>query len=197
VRIASIAATVVLISCASSPPAVAPPPEAPSPEEVAAILAMASPGPEHTRLAGFEGVWRQRGTFSVPGQAPLHFTGTTTNRMILGGRFLESRSATAEGPFPIESLTIFGFDRRSGEFTAVGFDSLGTYHVAAAGKPAPDSHPITMSGVNRDPATGRVEEFEFVLTSINAHEYRFDVFFKGSDNTRSHIVEIIQTREAD
>jgi hypothetical protein len=195
VRIALFAAAITLLSCATPAPPPSPPPETHSPEDAAAILAMASPGPEHTRLAVFEGVWRHRGTFSIQGQAPLYFTGTTTNRMILGGRFLESRSATAEGPFPIESFTVFGFDRRSSDFTAVGFDSLGTYHVTAAGKPAPESQPITMSGVNRDPATGRVEEFDFVLTPINPNEYRFDVFFKGPGGARSHVVEIIHTRE--
>ena len=76
--------------------------------------------------------------------------GTTTNRMILGGRFLVSEhtstiAAGAMGDIKMDAMSIYGFDRRTNEYTIVELDSMGTYWVTAAGAPREDKS-IVMSG---------------------------------------------------
>ena len=66
--------------------------------------------------------------------------GEAENRTLLGGRFLQS-SLEAHGAFPLETLWTLGFDRRWGEYTVLGMDTMGTYMVAAAGPPPPPRAP--------------------------------------------------------
>ena len=65
----------------------------------------------------------------MPGAPPMTFTGTSDAKMILGGRFLQiNGSAQAANPgMSSESLTVIGFDKRTGKYTMWGVDTDGTY----------------------------------------------------------------------
>lgn len=84
------------LACLASPAAAQ---TQPSPKAMQKMLDDMRPSAEHKELAALAGRWTQDVTYSMGGP-PMKTTGTVTNRMILGGRFLvpEGTSANPAGP---------------------------------------------------------------------------------------------------
>jgi len=166
-------------------------------EQMAEYRRLASPGPAHARLARLAGTWDMDIMFAVaPGQTQrVH--AVAENRAILGGRFLISEARSTEpflGQDTIESVTIFGFDRRSGAWTVFGLDSFGTYHVDAEGVAPEDSEIVTMSGNNVDPRTERSEPFDWVLHFVDDDTYVTEILFLMPNGAMHKAVEITHRR---
>lgn len=152
----------------------------PTPEEMQAMMALMGPGPEHKDFEPLAGTWDVDITFNMGGP-PMTITARAENRLILGGRFLTSESkghAPAMG-LDIESLTIYGFDRRTKEYTVVGYDTMGTYYVTAAGKKAPGANDVVMQGSVEEhaPMRGRID-YDMVLRWVDADTYVSEIIFK-------------------
>ncbi|MBI4881988.1 MAG: DUF1579 domain-containing protein [Planctomycetes bacterium] len=144
---------------------------------MAEVMELAQPGEEHELLATLAGEWEMSySMWMEPGGEAMQSRGEGTARMILGGRFLELQSTGLMMGMKTESLQILGFDRRHGEFTAVGFDTMGTYYVTARGAASPDAKFISMSGTDEDPQLGR-QVYRFEIEIKSADEYVFSVVF--------------------
>ena len=95
-----------------------------TPDIMSMYVEMAKPVAGHERLKSLAGRWNiAMKLWFAPDQAPVAARGTATGRMILGNRFLELKAATTGG-LASESLSIFGFDRRTSDYTMVGYDTL-------------------------------------------------------------------------
>jgi hypothetical protein len=159
-------------------------------------MALATPGPEHARLAGLAGTWEQEITFAIgPGES-TSVRGVAENRLILGGRFLYSESKTLEPVMGqiIESVGIYGFDRRGETWTVLGLDSFGTYYVEAEGAAAKDAQQIVMPGVEVDPRTKKEEKYDMFLRFVDADTYVTAIVFKFAGGAEAKAVEIIHRR---
>jgi hypothetical protein len=154
----------------------------PSKAEIDKMLESLRPTAEHKELARLEGRWTVEGTFLMGGP-PTKTTGSVTNRMILDGRFLVSegtaRNPSGFGDPTIGSMSIYGFDRRTNDFTIVGYDTMGTYYVTAAGKKAPDGK-IVMIGETLEHEGGAAvtRKYDMTLKFIDADTYLTEVIFK-------------------
>jgi hypothetical protein len=157
----------VLVAAAAVPPQdAAPPPDAADP--MVEMMKLAQPGPEHEELAKYAGTWECDVTLAMaPGAEPLRQTATVAARPILGGRFLQVETSGDVMGQPFESLTVFGFDRRHGQWTMVGFDTLGTYWVSATGERGEDGV-IRMHGRDDDPMGAQVFVNELRLQGDDA-----------------------------
>ena len=152
----------------------------PSPDEMQAMMAMMGPGPEHKDFEPLAGTWDMDITFNMGGP-PMKVSGRAVNTLILGGRFLKSET---KGHAPVmgvdvESLSIYGFDRRTNEYTVVGYDTMGTYYVTAAGKKQPGAKEVVMQGwIEEDaPVSGRMD-YDMVLRWVDADTYVSEIIFK-------------------
>ena len=153
-----------------------------SPEEQMAAqmkaMELAVPGPEHALLARYEGSFTQEIKFwRMPGAEPTTITGTVEQEMVLGGRYLLSRGKSSyPGMSDTETLGMWGFDRRHGVYTMVGFDTVGTYYVTAAGPYDKQSRSMTLSGTDEDPTMGQ-QVYDFKMEFIDDDTYRVSIFF--------------------
>ena len=178
-------------------------PPKPTPEQIKAMLAEMGPGPEHRVLASLEGKWTLDVTYNMggPQAKPMKARGTATNRMMLGGRFLMSEgvsdnpAGTEFGGAKVEMVGIYGFDRRTKEYTTVGLDTMGTYWVTAAGVMKPDKT-IVMAGETLDDHAGskEIRKYDMVLKVIDADTYLTQVIFKFTNMPELKIVEIVHRR---
>lgn len=171
----------------------------PDKAKIAAYMELAKPGPEHKQLESLVGSWDEEiKFFMAPGKPPMTFKGTCQNRMILGGRFLVSESKGGSGPMAFESMMIMGFDRRTGKFTTVGFDSEGTYYVAGAGPYDQSRKAIVMYGEDVDPVLG-TQKYDMVMTIVSPTKYIKEIVFKDAAHTHGlpefKMVEIILTKK--
>jgi Protein of unknown function (DUF1579) len=176
----------------------------PTPEEIAKLqatmLESMAPGPEHERLSGLAGRWNlETRIWPEPGAEPVTVSGLAENRMILGGRFLVSETTTSSGPMQGESMTILGFDRRNGWYTSAGYDTYGTYHVAAQGRWNGERGAIVMHGEDTVVAANHTQTWDFVLRPIDEDTYIFEIVFTDPVHTRGgppfKMVEITHRRQ--
>jgi len=168
-------------------------------DRLAQAMELAQPGPEHERLAALVGTWKmETKLWMVPGTEPMTQSGKIESTMILGGRFLMSEAESGEGFMATESVGLMGFDRRSGEYTTVGFDTWGTYYVTGAGAWDEDRGAIVLSGEDYDAATDHTKIYDFVLTPLSPDTYRFEVIFKDDMHTQGgepfKMVEVLYTK---
>ena len=171
----------------------------PTAEQKKAMAEQVQPGAPHRELAALEGQWTQEVTYNM-GARPMKGRGTTTNRMILGGRFLVSErtsttAAGAMGDIKVDAMTIYGFDRRTNQYTLVELDTMGTYWVTAAGAPREDRS-IVMSGETLDDHGGAREmrQYDMVLRVVDADTYVTEIVFKFAGRPPTKLVETLHRR---
>lgn len=172
--------------------------------EISELENLARPGPEHERLQGLEGTWELTARWWMgPDAEPVEVTGTGTNRMILDGRFLEMHSELSGNPYfrdedgtptPMESRVVYGFDRRSDEYTLVGFDTLGTYYVTAAGTWDRGRNTITLHGEDEDPALGVKQKYDMHLRFEAEDRVVWDIVVETPEGDEHKVMEVVSTR---
>ena len=137
----------------------------------------AKPVAEHQRLAELTGPWKVTSKFWFGADAePQTVTGTGSGKLILGGRFLELLTDT-KGAFDQEALTILGFDRRTSDYTMVGYDTLGTYYITAAGKYDEAQKGIVLHGSYAQPPNMQQQKYHFIWTKLSEKEHVMTLYF--------------------
>lgn len=191
------AVALTLVVFAAAPAAVQPQHSA---EQKKAMAEKMQPGPQHRELAALVGEWSQEVTYNMGTKEPLKGRGTATNRMILGDRFLVSErtsttNAGSMGDIELDAMSIYGFDRRTNEYTIIELDTTGTYWVSAAGAPRDDKR-IVMSGESLDDHGGQREmrKYDMVLRVIDADTYVTQIIFKFPNRPPAALVEITNRR---
>jgi hypothetical protein len=150
----------------------------------------AKPVAEHKRLAELSGPWKvTTKLWFDPAGEPQTATGTGVGRMILGGRFLEM-TTDLKGALESESLTLYGFDRRTNDYTMIGIDTLGTYSISAAGKYDESQKGVVLRGSYAQPPTGQEQKYWFLWTRASENEHLLMLYFvmNGKD------VRVAETR---
>lgn len=160
-------------------------------------MELAQPGPEHKKLAELVGNWTY--TFKMymsPTETnPLVAGGNADAKMVIGGRFMElSYSGTFMGT-QFEGMSMIGFDRRSSEYTTVGFDNMGTYWVSAKGPADAKTGIITMVGEDYDGVMKGTQKYKFVMEIKSKDQFTFAVVFtdpvmsRGTGNFKAVEIE--------
>ena len=189
--------TLVGLACSAIPAAAQ---TKPSPEAIQKMLEPMKPVAEHQELATLAGRWTQEVTYSMGGP-PMKSSGTVTNRMVLGGRFLISEGGSANPAGPgmgdpiVETMSIYGFDRRTKEFTIVHLDTLGTYYVAAAGNRT-EPRTVVMRGETLDDHAGAqaMRKYDMVLKFIDADTYVTEIIFHFPGRAPQTVVSVTHRR---
>jgi len=120
--------------------------------------------------------------------------------MGLGGRFLisegSSNNPTGIGEPTVEVLSIYGFDRRTNEYTVVGFDTMGTYYVTAAGTREPDGL-MRMRGETLEIEAGTKEtrRYDMTLRVVDRDTYVTEIVFRFPDRDPLTVVSITHRRQ--
>ena len=121
---------------------------------------------------------------------------------IRGGELAEQGIDRASGDYmgtTVESFGMMGYDRRHEVYTAVGFDTFGTYYVTAEGNYDAEKKQIVMSGEDPDPFLKHTKKYDFVLRFVDDDTYVLEIVFKDKAHTKnktaSHkMVEVTYTR---
>lgn len=168
------------------------------PEKVKEMMALTKPGPEHKMLEKMVGTWDQTiKLWMKPGTEPAEMKGEAVNKMILGGRFLQSNVVSGEGEMKTEGLSLTGYDRRHKQFTTVAFDTWGTYYVTAAGTYDEETKSIIMYGEDEEPTMEMTQKFNFIVRFVDDDTIISEVVFKDErtpDQSEFKMVEVTNKR---
>jgi hypothetical protein len=172
--------------------------ESPMEEQMQAWMKFAEPGKEHEFIARLKGKWCAYSRFWMgPLSPPQEAEGVSENKLILGGRFLQS---TYKGPTPFgpsfEGLSIDGYDRLGGEHIGVWMDSMGTMMMVFKFKGQVDESGTVreMISDHLDAVTQKPAQMKSKTTYIGTDEHLYEGF-KQTEKGWEKTMEITYKRK--
>jgi hypothetical protein len=145
------------------------------------MMKMTGPVAEHHQLQQqLEGSWDVTCAFRMGPDAPENTsTGTSENKMVLGGRYLSQHfkgtmNMPGMGEMPFEGMGISGFDRAKNQWFGTWIDNMGTGQMQMTGTYDEATKTYTYKGSYEDPAMGHVDTREVVrIESPDKHVMEF------------------------
>ncbi|MEO8587486.1 MAG: DUF1579 domain-containing protein [Acidobacteriota bacterium] len=165
-------------------------------EMMKAWTAFAMPGAPHKTLETFVGSWDVKTKmWMAPGAPPQETTGTSENKMILGGRYLEQRYEGTMMGQPFSGIGVTGYDNYKKKFTSTWVDSMGTGIMEMTGTADKTGKVITSWGMMDDPAEKRSMKAKTVVTIVDADHHTYESWHTLPDGKMTKDLEISYTRK--
>jgi hypothetical protein len=163
--------------------------------EMAKWMELAVVGEHHTALADYEGTWNVSGKTWMDGeQPPMDSKGTSVNRLVLGGRFLESRYDSEFMDTPFQGIGISGFDNFKKKHISFWIDSMGTMMAFTEGTCEGHCAVVTEHGEWPNVTGDGVKPYRMVTRRVGRDEYRVEMFEPGPDGKELKRMELVFTR---
>lgn len=190
----------------AAPPPVAPPElpgdgsAEPEPEPIDPWQAAAAVGEHHAHLAAFVGEWEVASRFwPAPDADPVASAGRASNRLILGGRFvqLEYEGAFAgEGgtPVPFSGVGLIGYDNLEQWHVALWMDTRTTAVLAQQGVCDAEGGRLTLTGTFTDPASGERRTTRAEYRFEGPERYVLDLYRPDADGREYRALELVHGR---
>lgn len=168
----------LLIAALAAAPALADEPG--QDEMMQAYMQAAQPGEAHAHLAEKAGSWNCTvRSWMDPSGEPMVSQGTERSRMILGGRYLESKfSATMMG-MPYEGRGLMGYDNGKQKYVGTWFDSMGTGVMYYEGEYDAQKKALVCRGEYVDPVTGETQTSTLVSRELGPDHSIFEMWGPG------------------
>ena len=163
-------------------------------EQMAAWMKYANPSENHEFLNKLVGKWNCTTKFWMqPGQPPQESTGTSTQEMVLGGRFLQGDYQGNMMGQPFSGMSIDGFDNHTGKYFGLWMDSMGTKAMVFHG--ACDGNVREMISEYEDPHTNRPTQMKGVTKIVSENEFVYEGWNLGPDGEFFKQMEVHYTRQ--
>jgi hypothetical protein len=154
-----------------------------------------TPGDMQKKLDVFVGTWNTKVTFWMAPAAPAMSTqGTSENRWIMGGRFLEQRFKGDMMGMPFEGLGYTGYDNVKKQYWGTWMDNMSTAMMMSTGW-SPDAKTFMFTGSMADPMTGKDARMEERLTVVDSDHHVMEMWGPGPDGSMYRNMEIQYTRK--
>ncbi len=125
-----------------------------------------------------------------PGAQPITSKGSSTNKMILGGRYQESRY---KGDFmnqPMEGIGTLAYDNAKKEFQSTWIDNMGTGIMILTGTWDDATNTLNLSGDQVDPMTGKSCRIRETLKIIDDNNQVMEMYMTPDGGTEYKSMEI-------
>ena len=170
-----------------------------SAEEKAAMDAMmkaASPGEAHKKLAGMVGTWDATvKMYNAPGAPAQVSTGTSENKLVLGGRWVQE---TFNGTFmgmPFSGIGYTGYDNIKKQYVGTWMDTMSTSMMQSAGTGDASGKSFTFSSTMDDPVTGKPVTTKSTMTVSDENHHTMEMWMPAPDGKMFKMMEISYTRK--
>lgn len=142
-----------------------------------AWMKFATPAEGHKSLQGMVGTWDAEVTsWMEPGQPPMKSKGTSENRMVLGGRWVESRFTSEMMGRPFEGLGYNGYDNYKKKYIGTWMDNMSTAVMLSEGAWDASGKVMTATSTMDDFMTGKPSRIRMVTTIAGPDEHLFEMF---------------------
>jgi hypothetical protein len=162
-------------------------------DEIARSMAASRPGPEHRWLDPLAGSWNVDLRL-LSGGRETRTSGTSENRWVLGGRFLQCDSTAGDGPSRVEATTIYGYDAGQKRFFSLAMSNLATSYDERSGSYDPVTQSFLLSARDRDETTGSVLVHRQVLKIEGPDRHVLTVYLDAGGRAPVKLVEAVFTR---
>jgi len=173
------------------------PAQMPSQEEMMkAWMAAATPGEAHKKLEPFAGSFTVKTKMWMdPSKPPEETAGTSENKWVLGGRFIEQRvEGTAMGQ-PFSGIGYTGYDNYKKHFVGTWMDSMGTMVMVSTGHADAGGKVFTFTGKMDDVVAGKTVSVREVTRVIDNDHNVFEMYGPDKTGKEFKTMEIAYTRK--
>jgi hypothetical protein len=166
------------------------------PAMMAAMQAAGTPGDAHKKLDGMVGTWDAKvKMWMIPGEDPITSSGTSENKWIMGGRYVEERFAGNFAGQPFEGVGYTGYDNVKKQYWGTWVDSMSTGMMSSTGSMAADGKSWNFTATMADPMTGKDSTSDEKITIIDADHHTMEMWSPGPDGTKYKMMEIAYSRK--
>ncbi|MFT3793547.1 DUF1579 domain-containing protein [Flavobacterium sp.] len=175
--------------------------EAAKPMDSAAMMkaweAYATPGEPHKMLAMDNGNWECESTmWMAPNDPkPMKTKMTSTSKMIMGGRYQESRYTGNMMGQPFEGVATVGYDNASKKYISTWIDNMGTGVMSMTGDYDAATKTMNMSGECTDPMTGQKKKMRETFAMVDDNTRKMEMFDTDPSGKEYKSMEILMTRK--
>ena len=162
-----------------------------------AMQRLGSPSEGHKALEPLTGTWTYTAQWWMsPEASPESMTGTATNSLIFGGRFMKQEiRGQAEGQPPFEGIGFTGYDNIRKEYQSVWFDNMATGMMMGAGQFDAATKTLTDQGDFSCPLTGEAHRwFRTAWTVVDQHHTTYENYMRTPEGREFKAMEIHYTR---
>lgn len=148
----------------------------------------ATPGAMQQLLAQWNGEWNGECTMWMPDGSTMKSKAKAVNKMILGGRYMESVHSGDMMGMPFEGRSITAYDNARKVFQSTWIDNMGTGIMIMEGSWDEATHALTMSGkmVMGEMGDGSMADFKQVIRLEDAdHEVMEMYKVEGGKETKT------------
>lgn len=136
-----------------------------------------TPGATHQMIAKSDGEWSfDMSMWMKPDAPPTTSTGTTVNKMILGGRYQESVHKGTLMGMPFEGHGLLAYDNAKKIFQSSWVDNMGTGIMNLEGTWDDATKAITFTGKSVDPATGKDMGIKEIFKIIDDNHHVMEMY---------------------
>jgi hypothetical protein len=169
----------------------------PTMEEMMAVWSkFGAPSEHHNHLAVLEGTWNATVKMWMdPTEPPTEMIGTSENRVIMGGRYLQQdyKGEFMGKPFVGHGLT--GFDNYKQKYFSTWIDSESTMLFVSEGTCDGTGKAITSLGKYPDPVTNTTKKSKTILRIVDKNKHTYESFEQTPDGKWVKTMEIAYTRK--
>ncbi|MGO4772557.1 DUF1579 domain-containing protein [Flavobacterium sp. W22_SRS_FK3] len=157
--------------------------------------AYATPGNAHKLMADETGTWKCDMTFwEEPNGKPSYATSTANVKMILGGRYQETKYTGTMMGEPFEGIGTLAFNNASKEYTTTFIDNMGTGMMVATGKYDEKTKIAELKGEMVSPLNGKKTPYREVYTFVDPNNRKMEMY-DTKDGKEYKSMEITMTKE--
>ncbi len=156
---------------------------------------LATPGAPHKALASLEGSWNAKiKTWMEPNTPPMESEGTSEQKMILGGRFLQQEFTGQMMGNPFTGIGITGYDNHTKKYVSTWMDSMGTAVLLFEGTGSADGKTVTQEARYDDPIKGPIK-WRSVTRIVDDNTFSFEMYEADKRGKEEKMMEITYTRK--
>ncbi len=167
-----------------------------SQEDMQKWMAYMKPGEMHQMLANSNGNWTEEITMWMAPNAPAQkSTATSENKMIMDGRYQESKTTGSFNGMPFNGYNLVGYDNARKVFQSTWIDNFGTGIIQMEGPYDPATKTVTFKGKETDPMSGNNMDVRETFQFVDDNTQVIDMFMT-KDGQEFKSMEIKSTRKS-
>ena len=155
-----------------------------------------TPGDMQKMMASWDGAWTSEITmWEKPGAPPTKTIGSVENKMILGGRYQDSRHTSTMMGMSFEGRGTLAYNNALKVFQNSWIDNMGTSFMNMAGPWDAVTKSCTLTGKATDPGTLTERNYKEIFKVIDNNTQSLEMFDPGADGKEMKVMEIKFTRK--
>jgi hypothetical protein len=157
-----------------------------------------TPGTQHKMLEESVGAWdaEVKMWMKGPGTEPTISKGTSENKMVLGGRYLQQDFTGEMMGQPFAGVGLTGYDNFKKKYVSFWIDNMSTAMSTMDGVMDKDGKSCTMWGKMDEPATGeKGKKVKYVTRFIDKDTQVFETYDVSAYGDKKPVMEITYKRK--